>query len=101
MESKSDLLQGTLDMLILKIVALGPVHGYAIAQRIRQISKEVLQVQAGVVLSGAAPAGEAGMATRRVGRSGNRAQGQVLCTHEAWPPATGSRGGKLRPAVES
>ena len=44
---KSDLLQGTLDMLILKIVALGPIHGYSIAQRIRQISKEVLQVQQG------------------------------------------------------
>jgi transcriptional regulator len=44
---KSDLLQGTLDMLILKIVALGPVHGYGISQRIRQISKETLQVQQG------------------------------------------------------
>ena len=44
---KSDLLQGTLDMLILKIVALRPIHGYGIAQRIRQISKEVLQVQQG------------------------------------------------------
>ena len=44
---KIDLLQGTLDMLILKIVALGPVHGYGIAQRIRQISKEVLIVQQG------------------------------------------------------
>ena len=44
---KSDLLQGTLDMLILKIVELGPVHGYGISQRIRQTSKEVLQVQQG------------------------------------------------------
>lgn len=44
---KSDLLQGTLDMLILKVVALGPVHGYGISQRIRQISKEVLVVQQG------------------------------------------------------
>ncbi len=44
---KSDLLQGTLDMVILKIVALGPVHGYAISQRIRQISREVLIVQQG------------------------------------------------------
>jgi PadR family transcriptional regulator PadR len=44
---KSDLLQGTLDMLILKIAALGPIHGYAISQRIQQISKEVLQVQQG------------------------------------------------------
>jgi PadR family transcriptional regulator, regulatory protein PadR len=44
---KSELLQGTLDMLILKIVALGPIHGYGISQRIRQISNEVLQVQQG------------------------------------------------------
>jgi transcriptional regulator len=44
---KSELLQGTLDMLILKIVALGPVHGYGISQRIKQISKEALQVQQG------------------------------------------------------
>ena len=44
---KSDLLQGTLDMLVLKIVALEPAHGYGIAQRIQQISREVLQVQQG------------------------------------------------------
>jgi PadR family transcriptional regulator PadR len=44
---KSELLQGTLDLLILKVVALGPIHGYAISQRLRQISKEVLQVQQG------------------------------------------------------
>ena len=44
---KSELLQGTLDMLILKIVALGPVHGYGISQRIAQISENVLQVQQG------------------------------------------------------
>jgi transcriptional regulator len=44
---KTDLLQGTLDMLILKVVALGPIHGYAISQRIEQISKDVLQVQQG------------------------------------------------------
>jgi transcriptional regulator len=47
MNQKSDLLQGTLDLLILKIVALGPIHGYGIAQRIRQISQDVLQVQQG------------------------------------------------------
>lgn len=44
---RSDLLQGTLDLLILKVVALAPVHGYGISQRIRQISEEVLQVQQG------------------------------------------------------
>jgi PadR family transcriptional regulator PadR len=45
--SKSELLQGTLDVLILKVVALGPIHGYAIAQRLQQMSREVLQVQQG------------------------------------------------------
>ncbi|MEP7361740.1 MAG: PadR family transcriptional regulator [Acidobacteriota bacterium] len=44
---KADLPQGTLDLLILKVVALGPIHGYAIAQRIQQISQDVLQVQQG------------------------------------------------------
>ena len=44
---KSDLPQGTLDLLILKTVALGPVHGYAIAQRLQQISRDVVQVPGG------------------------------------------------------
>ena len=44
---KTDLPQGTLDMLILKVVALEPIHGYAIAQRLQQISEDVLQVQQG------------------------------------------------------
>src|ERR1700758_5050227 len=47
MTAKSDLPQGTLDLLILKVIALGPIHGYAIAQRIQQISRDVLQVQQG------------------------------------------------------
>ena len=44
---KSDLPQGTLDLLILKIVAVQPVHGYAIAQRLQQISREIVQVPGG------------------------------------------------------
>jgi transcriptional regulator len=47
MKQNTDLLQGTLDMLILKVVASGAIHGYGIAQRIRQISQDVLQVQQG------------------------------------------------------
>src|ERR1700687_81332 len=47
MAAKSDLPQGTLDLLILKIVALGPVHGYAIAQRLQQVSRDVVQVPQG------------------------------------------------------
>ena len=44
---KSDLPQGTLDLLILKILALAPLHGYAIAQRLQQISRSVIQVNQG------------------------------------------------------
>jgi PadR family transcriptional regulator PadR len=45
----TDLVQGTVDLLILKTVALGPAHGWAIAQRIRQVSKNVLQVNQGAL----------------------------------------------------
>ena len=47
MKSKTDLLQGTLDLLILKTLALGPMHGWGISQRIAQISDDVLQVYQG------------------------------------------------------
>jgi len=43
----AELPQGTLDLLILTVAALGPIHGYAIAQRLQQISREALQVQQG------------------------------------------------------
>jgi transcriptional regulator len=46
-ESRFDLPQGTLDLLILRVVALGPIYGYAIAQRIQQMSGETLQIQQG------------------------------------------------------
>jgi PadR family transcriptional regulator, regulatory protein PadR len=47
MGKPNDLVQGTLDLLILKTIALEPKHGWAIAKRIQQISREVLQVQQG------------------------------------------------------
>jgi transcriptional regulator len=47
MSEQTDLLQGTLDLLILKTIANGPMHGWAISQRIQQISDEVLKVQQG------------------------------------------------------
>ncbi len=46
-KAKAELLQGTLDMLILKTLSLGPLHGYGIIQRIRQISDEMLTVEQG------------------------------------------------------
>ena len=49
MGKPTDLIQGTLDLLILKIIALQPMHGWGIAQRIRQLSKDVLQVNQGAL----------------------------------------------------
>ncbi|HKX26073.1 MAG TPA: PadR family transcriptional regulator [Blastocatellia bacterium] len=47
MSRPEDLVQGTLDLLILKIVALEPLHGWAIGQRLKQVSGEILQVSDG------------------------------------------------------
>jgi transcriptional regulator len=44
---RDELLPGTLDMLILKAISLTPMHGYAIAAHLRQVSKEVLQIEEG------------------------------------------------------
>ena len=49
MPPKSDLPQGTLDLLILTVVALQPLHGYAIAQRLQQTSRDVIQIQQGTL----------------------------------------------------
>lgn len=46
-EGKKDVLLGTLDLLILRVVSAGPIHGYGIARRIQQISEDVLTVQQG------------------------------------------------------
>ena len=47
MSDQTDLLQGTLDLLIMRTIALEPLHGWAIAQRIQQVSEELLRVQQG------------------------------------------------------
>ena len=47
MSKPSDLVQGTLDLLVLKILALEPLHGWALSQRLKQVSGEVLQVSDG------------------------------------------------------
>ena len=49
MSKPTDLVQGTVDLLILKTVALRPMHGWAVAQRIRQVSGDVLQVNQGAL----------------------------------------------------
>ena len=49
MSKPSDLLQGTLDLLILRTLGLGPMHGWAVAARIQQISQDVLQITQGAL----------------------------------------------------
>lgn len=48
-QSKAELLQGTLDLLVLKALSLGPLHGYGIISRLRQISDEMLTVEQGAL----------------------------------------------------
>lgn len=48
-QNKPEFLKGAVDLLILKVVALGPIHGYAISHRIQQISKDYSQVQQGTL----------------------------------------------------
>jgi transcriptional regulator len=48
-DDRPDLLQGTLDMLIMKALQLGPLHGYAIARRVQQFSGDVLRVEEGAL----------------------------------------------------
>src|SRR5260370_33517753 len=106
---KSDLLQGTLDMLILKIVALGPIHGYGIAQRIRQISKEVLQVQQGSLYPALHRLGKRGWLAAGWGGSDNgrpakfyklsvEGRKQLASEESNWPRLAGTGGHILQTA---
>jgi DNA-binding PadR family transcriptional regulator len=61
MSKPSDLVQGTLDLLLLKILALEPLHGWAISQRLKQISGDVLHVSDGSLLSCPAQTGAGGL----------------------------------------
>ena len=68
-ESKADLRPGTLDMLVLKTLALGPLHGYAIAQHIERLSENVLHVEQGSLYPALERLQRAGWATGKWGTS--------------------------------
>ena len=78
MDKQLELLQGTLDMLILKAVSLGPLHGYGILLRIQQISKDRLEIQQGSLYPALYRLGTSGLDHHRMGRVGKQPQGQVL-----------------------
>ena len=73
---KSDLIPGTLDMLVLKTLTLGPLHGYAIAQHIERLSEEVLRVEQGSLYPALERVQRAGWVTSKWGTSptGRRAR---------------------------
>jgi transcriptional regulator len=70
-KADADLLQGTLDMLILKTLALEPMHGYGVSLRIQQISKDVLRVQQGSLYPALYRLEQQGMITYEWGTSEN------------------------------
>src|SRR5437899_6781187 len=78
MTPKSDLPQGTLDLLILKVAALGPVHGYAIAQRLQQVSRDVVQVPQGSLYPALHRLENRGLLAADWNRNRDRSRGQIL-----------------------
>jgi PadR family transcriptional regulator PadR len=71
MSKPTDLVQGTLDLLILKTVALEPMHGWGVALRIRQVSKDVLQVNQGALYPALHRLEQQGWVTAKWGESAN------------------------------
>jgi PadR family transcriptional regulator, regulatory protein PadR len=80
MSKPSDLVQGTLDLLLLKVVALEPLHGWAIAQRLKQASGDVLQVSEGSLYPALHKLEQEGWltATWQVSETGRRAKFYAL-----------------------
>ena len=82
-EPKSDLLQGTLDLLILRTLSLGSMHGWGISQRIQQISRDVLQVNQGSLYPALARLEVAGWVEAQWGTSENNRQARFYSLTKA------------------
>lgn len=106
-----DLLQGTLDMLILKAVSLGPLHGYGVLLRIQQISGQQLEVQQGSLYPALYRLEHRGAITSEWGESENRrrakyyrltpaGEAQLHAETESWNRMAGVIAGILKTAPE-
>ena len=102
-KTKTDLLQGTLDLLILKTLALGPQHGWGISQRIQQMSEDVLRVNQGSLYPALHRLEEQGWIASEWGTSENNreakfyrltrtGQRQLQVETESWKRITGAVG---------
>ena len=76
--ANSEMVQGTLDMLILRTLLTGPAHGHTIAHVIEHVSENVLEVEQGSLYPGAAPAGASRLGEFVLGREREQSQGEVL-----------------------
>ena len=97
MAPKSDLLQGTLDLLILKTLNAGPMHGWGISLSIQQVSRDVLQVNQGSLYPALHRLEQQGLIAAAVGQLREQPAGEVLRADQApaassWPrrPGTGN-----------
>ena len=99
MAPKSDLLQGTLDLLILRTLTGEPMHGWGISQRIQQLSKDALQVNQGS-RPRAAPARAAGTDRGGMGQLGKQPAGEVLPADARGPEGARRRAEELGAPVQ-
>jgi transcriptional regulator len=91
MSKPTDLVQGTLDLLILKILALEPLHGWAIGQRLKQVSGDVLQVSDGSLYPALHKLEQEGWITAEWKPSENNRRAKVLFANSARPEGVGKR----------
>ena len=101
MSRPSDLIQGTLDLLILKTVALEPKHGWAIAKRIQQISSDVLQITQGSLYPALHRLEQQGWLKAQAGVDRDGTRGEVLRADRGRPEAARARARKLGTAVDA
>jgi hypothetical protein len=91
-DARTDLLHGTLDMLILRTLQWGPQHGYGIGQTIRAQSSDVLQVEAGSLYPALQRLAKKGWVTAKWGQTEAQPARQVLPAHTRRQEAAPSRG---------
>ena len=95
MSDTTELLQGTLDLLILKAVSLGPLHGYGVLLRIQQISQNRLQIQQGSLYPALYRLEHQGLITSEWGESENKRKAKYYRTHRGRPASPQGRDGVL------
>jgi len=109
-DARTDLLHGTLDMLILRVLQTGPLHGYAIAQRIRQLSGEVLEAEEGSLYPALQRLAKKGWVTAKWGQTDAKQRAkfyrltpegkkQLVREESRWTELVNAIGRVMKPAV--